>query len=214
MNPVRAIVPQSILAWLCHYANADPSRTFYDFKDRLLHQYADFQGHDIQEIVKECWGSRDHWGDPRGCKGEECRRCNGTGIYDRRWVRLQRWKWGKYIFHIPISSTYIQPDSIQIHGRIIHDNYGKASREAELWLYIVTLQFSMWWRLLSTRAYVDPGLWPMCRFQRIAMWARMTFRWHRCWCGKWFPTWGTGWMACKKCRQTKTFLDQDNDVPF
>jgi hypothetical protein len=216
---VQSIVPRSILAWLCHYANADPSHcrnTFYDLKDRLLRQYAEFRGHDIQEIVKECYGGFDYIGDPRGCKGKECRRCGGTGIYDRRWVRLQRWHWGKYVFHIPDGSTWIKPDSVQIHGRIKHEDYGKASRgrEAELWLYIVTLQFGMWWKVLSTSSYCSPGWWPMCRLQGWAMWARMKFSWHRCWCGKRFPTWGTGWQICKKCRQPKTVTEQDDDMPF
>lgn len=138
--PLHPIVPRSILAWLCHYANADPSfssRYFYDLKDRLLRQFAEFRGHDIQEITKKCWGDkRDDYGDWHGC-GPRCRRCGGTGVWDRRWVRLQKY----------------------------------------------------------------------------AMWARMTFSWKRCWCGKLFPTWGTGWQICKKCRKPKTVSDQD-EVPF
>lgn len=137
-SSVKSIVPRSLLAVLCHYANADPScsrRHFYDLKDRLLRQFAEFRGHDIQEITKECWGGRrDHYGDWSGC-GPTCRRCGGTGVFDRRWVRLQRWQWGNYTFHIPDGDTRIRPESVQIVGRIEHKNYGRASREAELWLY-------------------------------------------------------------------------------
>lgn len=214
---MRTIVPQSILAWLCHYANANPSHRpiFYVLKERLLRQYAEFKGHDIQEITKECWGRLDEWGDPHGCKGETCTRCGGTGIYDRRWVRLQRWQWGKYTFHIPDGSTRIKPDSVQIHGRIQHADYGKASHEAELWLYLATLQFRMWWTVLSTSCYASPGWWPMCRLQGWAMWARMKLSRHGCWrCGKRFFTWGSGWQVCKKCREPKVILEQDNEVPF
>ena len=213
---MKSIVPQSILAWLCHYANANPCHRplFYDLKNRLLRKYAEFRGHDIQEIVNECWGDkRDDYGELYGC-GPTCRRCGGTGIWDRHWVRLQRWHWGKYVFHIPDGSTGIKPDSVQIQGRIEHADYGKASREAELWLYLVTLQFKSWWKVLSSSAYVHPGLYPMCRLQKLAMWARIKLSWQRCWCGKRFLTWGKGWMMCKKCRQPKTFLEQDNEVPF
>lgn len=213
---VHAIVPRSFLAWLCHYANADPSfsrRYFYDLKDRLLRQYAEFRGHDMQEITKECWGDkRDEYGDLHGC-GPKCRRCGGTGVWDRRWVRLQRWQWGKYTFHIPDGDTRIKPDSVQIVGRVEHPDYGKASREAELWLYVVTLQFRTWWHVLSTSAYCSPGWWPMCRLQKCAMWARMKFSWKKCWCGKRFPTWGTGWQICKKCRKPKPVADYD-EAPF
>lgn len=214
---VWSIVPQSILAWLCHYANADPShfkRSFYDLKGRLLRQYARFEGHDVQEITKECWGERDGWGDPIGCKGEGCRRCGGTGIYDRKWIRLQRWRWGRYVFHIPDGLCGRPlPNSLMIHGRIEHPDYGLASREAELWLYIVTLQFGTWWGVLSTSCYCKPRWWPMCRLQGWAMWARMNLHRQRCPCGKRFLTWGSGWMVCKQCRVKPTVLD-DDDVPF
>lgn len=212
-----SLVPKSVLAWLLHYANSDPSypkKTFYDLKDKLLRKYAEFRGHDIQVITKECYGKFDNMGDPLGCIGDGCRRCGGTGIYDRRWIRLQRWHWGKYVFHIPDGETRRMPDSVQIHGHVFHADYGKASREAELWLYIVTLQFKTWWKVASSGCYCSPGWWPMCRLQKIAMWARMKFSWQRCWCGKLFPTWGKGWMMCKKCRQPKSILDQDNEVPF
>jgi len=216
-NFVLSIVPQFILVRLCHLANADSSHcrnTFYDLKDRLLRQYAKFQGHDIQEITKECWGPWNSFGDNDGCSGKDCPRCGGSGIYDRRWVRLQRWQWGKYTFHIPCGDTRIKPDSVQIYGRVKHVDYGKASREAELWLYLVTLNFGMWWKVLSTSSYCKPGWYPMCRLQGWAMWARMSFSWRKCWCGKLFPTWGSGWNICKKCRTPKAVLEQDNEVPF
>lgn len=201
-----SLVPQSVLAWLCHYANANPSgcrNTFYALKDRLLNQYAEFLGYEMQEITKPCWGDkRDDYGDWHGC-GPTCRRCGGTGIFDRKWIRLQRWEWGKYVFHIPDGSTRIQPDSVQIHGRIKHANHVLASREAELWLYVVTLQFGMWWHVLSTSHYVYPKLWPMCRLQKYAMAARMTFTRRRCFCGKRFFKWGTGWLVCKQCRRSR-----------
>ena len=214
-NAIRSLAPSPVLAKLCHYANADPCHRplFYELKTRLLQQYAQFCGHDIQEIVNECHGGLDSMGDPRGCKGKQCRRCGGTGIYQRKWIRLQRWQWGKYTFHVPDGMTAIKPESVQIHGRIQHSNYGKASREAELWLYLLTMQLRSFWKVLRSSSYLSPGLWPMCRLQKIAMWASMKLSWRRCWCGKMFPTWGSGWCICKKCRQPKTVQEQD-DCPF
>lgn len=216
MKYVRLIIPKSIAVILLHYANSSPScRTrFYALKDRLLNQFAEFRGHDIQEIVKECYGDkRDEYGDWHGC-GPKCRRCGGTRIFSRRWVRLQRWQWGKYVFHIPDGDTYVKPESVRIQGRIEHVDYGKSSREAELWLYLFALRFGDWWHVLSTSCYCSPGLWPMCRLQKLAMWARMTFKRQKCLCGRKFTTWGSGWMVCKKCRSPKAVEQRSVDVPF
>ncbi len=217
-SKVRRIVPNSVLAWLCHYANANPSynrSNFYDLKYRLLRQFGTFQGHDVQEITKECYGERlydEYYNDYDYCGcGEHCRRCGGTGIYDQKWIRLQRWQWGKYTFHIPEESTRIKPDSVQIKGRIEHPDYGNASREAELWLYLVTFQFRTWWHVMTATCLCSPGWWPMCRLQKIAFWARLKLSWRKCWCGKWFPTWGSGWQVCKSCRKPRTW---EGEVPF
>src|SRR2546430_712949 len=96
-----------ILALLLHYANANPpwNRTeFYSLKNRLLIRYAKFRGYDLQIIKKECWGPLDpdgDYGDHTGCQGRFCPHCGGTGIFDVRWVRLERWQWGRYLFHRP-----------------------------------------------------------------------------------------------------------------
>ena len=218
---VFSIVPRSVLAMLCHYANADArgNHRFYDLKDRLLRQYAAFDGHDMQVITKECWGDkRDEYGEWTRC-GKSCRRCGGTGVWDQRWVRLQRWRWGKYTFHIPDGDTRIKPDSVQIVGRIEHPDYGRASREAELWLYAVTLQWSTLWKQLSSGYYCQPGFWPMCVMQKLATKLRLLFHRKRCWCGKWFWTWGSGWQICRQCRRPRTRntandLSLEDDVPF
>lgn len=47
-------------AWLLHLANANPPfstrQEFYTLKHRLLKRYGHFEGHQIQEIRKDCWG--------------------------------------------------------------------------------------------------------------------------------------------------------------
>lgn len=211
---VKRIVPSRMLAWLCHLANAGrPSRTFYELKDQLLRQFATFCGHDIQEITKPCWGDqRDAYGDWHGC-GPLCRRCGGTGIFDQRWVRLQRWLWQQYVFHIPDGDTRKRPDSVQIVGRVEHPDYGLASREAELWLYLLTLQLGRFWHVASTSCYAYPKYFPLCRLQRLLMWMRMTFSTRRCWCGRRFVTWGSGWQICRPCRR-RTESHHTDELPF
>lgn len=208
---VWAIAPSRVLSWLCHYANADPmGREFYQLKERLLRKYATFWGHDIQEITKECWGDQWHsrYGYWYGC-GPKCSKCGGTGVFDRRWVRLQRWHWNGYVFHVPDDSTRVKPESVQIVGLVKHPNYGRASREAELWLYLLTLELRTFWYLFTSRSYCNGGLWPLVRMQRVAMRLRMWLQWRKCWCGRWYPTWGSGWCVCRKCRNTYA-----DDVPF
>ena len=210
------VAPKSSLAWLLHVANSSRGlgREFYDLKTRLLRRYATFRGHEMQEITKQCWGDkRDEYGDLYGC-GPNCRRCGGTGIFDRRWVRLQRWEWGRYVFHVPDGDTRNAPCVVTIFGRIEHRDYGKGSREAELWLYLVTGSLKMLWHALTACSYCSPGWWPMCRLQKVAMWSRMRFSWQKCWCGKWFPTWGRGWRICRKCRKCRSQKPVDDDVPF
>ncbi len=214
--PVRSIAPSRVLAWLCHYANADPSwnkSVFYGLKTRLLRKYATFAGHSIQEITKECWGDqRDEYGDLCGC-GPSCTRCGGSGIWDRRWVRLERWDWCGYLFHVPSGTTWKKPDSVQIHGVIEHADYGRASREAELWLYALTFQWKSFWDVLTTSGYCNPGWYPMCQLQRIAIRTRKFVKFQTCWeCGNryWFRKDGT--VRCSACRNNPD--STNDDVPF
>lgn len=214
-----SLVPGFVLAWLCHYANAGATRSFgrrsfYDLKDRLLRKYGEFCGHDMQEVTKKCWGDR-WWNSYDGSVacGPTCLRCGGTGIYDRRWVRLQKWRWGRFEFHIPDGETRVRPESVQIVGLVQHPDYGLASREAELWLYLVTLQWSTWWKVLSSSFYCYPRLWPMCRLQKCATWLKIEASRKRCVCGRKFRTRGSGWQICPRCRKPGDERSS-NDLPF
>lgn len=210
-----------ILATLLHYANASPPscRTeFYRMKERLLKRYGTFCGHDLQEIRKECWGElerNDDWYDRSwlGCTGASCRRCGGTGVFDIRWVRLQRWTWGKYTFHIPDGETRKPPDMPTpnlIRGLIEHPNYGRASNEAVLWLYLL-FDRRLFWRSITGWCCYGRYFYPLTILQRIAMPLRWRLSWQRCLCGKLFFTWGSGWQICRKCRSRSR--DRE-DVPF
>lgn len=200
----------ALLAWLLHYANARPpvfSRDFYDLKTRLLHRFAEFRGHEIQEILKECWG-----GYHTGC-GPKCTRCGGTGVFDLFWVRLERWQWGRYVFHCPAGRTCIKPASVQIRGRIEHAKYGRASNEALLWLYLLTGEWRLLWRSLPSSRMSGRYAWPMLTLQRVIFPVRVWLRWRKCSCGKWFPTRGSGWLVCRKCRWRKA-TGTDEEIPF
>ena len=216
-----SIVPQWVLVRLMHRANSDPSfhrQAFYDLKARLLRKYGTIVSEEYQEITKECWG--DKWHDDgywTGC-GPNCRRCSGTGIYDRRWWRLYKWKWAGFTFHTPAGPGPLctKPDRIHINGRIEHQDYGLSSRECELWLYLVTLQFKTFWYVLSSSSYCHPKWYPLCRLQKVATKFRSTFRRMNCGrCGKRFWTWGTGWCVCKQCRKPKPLeMDHYEELPF
>lgn len=32
----------------------------------------------------------------------------------------------------------------------------------------------------------------------------------KCYCGRWYPEWGSGWLICRKCRKPK----HEEEVPF
>lgn len=217
--PVYRVLPSSTLAWLCHYANADPSWNrdcFYKLKLRLLHQFAVSLGIITQEITKECWG--DQWDDDGyrfGC-GPECTRCKGTGIFDQRWVYLEKWQWGKYTFLVPDGFTRIKPPSVEISGHVIHPNYGKASREAELWLYVATLQWKTWWKTIRSSCYTHPGWWPMCRIQKVVMHFRLRKSFQKCpYCLRWCPRLWPGRRWHRRCQNRLPVQAIDfDDAPF
>lgn len=205
---------QRVLACLLHYSNADPPhwrKAFYDIKNRLLRRYGTFRGHELQEIRKECWGPRewDHgWCEWKylGCAGKTCIACDGTGLFDIRWVRLERWEWCGYVFHRPDGDTRIQPNpenegyKRRIIGRIEHPEYGRKPREAVLWLLLLTGEWRRLWYALSTSRSCGRHLWPLLNVQAVTMEVSMFLSWRRCYCGRRYPTWGTGWQICKRCR--------------
>lgn len=212
----RAILPKVIVRRLLHLANADPPcvgrHDFFALKESILRRWATFDGHDMQEIVKQCWGDkRDEWGDWHGC-GPQCRKCGGTGVFSIRWNRLQRWKWGKYLFLIPDGSTFSEPASVQIQGRVTHQDYGKKSREAVLWLFLACCRWQSFWRVFKGARYCRFSLYPLCNLQIIYSHLRTWFEWlswAKCWqCNRFFPTWGKRHL-CPQC------LDQcGEDIPF
>lgn len=210
-------------AYLLHIANRQPfgvhRNDFYDLKHRLLQRYGRFTGHQIQEIRKDCWGERrydDQDLDSDGYTtvpcGPNCKRCRGTGIYDIRWVRLERWEFCKYVFHVPAGDTRIIPSPYppkdMIRGRIEHGGDGRSSAEAAMWLYVLCGEWRLWWRCCCS-SFCTCGWYPMLHAQRIVTHLRCFFSRATCFCGKRFWTWGSGWCVCPKCRNTNP-----DEMPF
>lgn len=201
-----------ILATLLHYANADPPfyrERFYALKDRLLQKYASRAGQDVQHIKDRCWG---YMADQE-CGGPTCSKCGGTGVYSEFFVLLDRYKWHGYIFHRPVSRvTKSVPGWPTIVGRIQHKRSGRANAEACLWLYLLTGEWRLFARALRSSATCGRHAWPLLNLQRVVFHIAINLRRQRCWCGRSFMTWGSGWQICNACREARTA--DTEELPF
>lgn len=211
-----------LIGWLLHLANASPPYTlreeFYALKDRLRARYGVADGHDVQHLRKECWG----YLGAGGCLGKTCTKCGGSGIFEERWVLLERFTIGSYRFHRPLGLTARRPATIE--GRIEHDGADHwAAREALLWLALVFDR-----RLLVavvTRGGARVGwTWhPFTTLQSVASracwrssWIRHFFRRERCWtCERlYFPSFGKHVLSrCSPCSRLFESYD-DEEIPF
>ncbi len=189
---------QAILVRLLHWANSSPPcnrMQFYVLKTRLLNRYGRFVGHEIQEIKKECWGRYE-----TPC-GPKCHKCGGTGVFDIRWVRLERWEWRGFCFHTPAGDTRKPCLRVDIHGRIEHKDYGRLSNEAVLWLYLLCGEWKLLARALRESYCCGRYWWPFLNLQRIWMNVSIKTSRHKCYqCDQRFFTFGSGWLVCGKCR--------------
>lgn len=163
LHPYRHVLSRLLL-----WANSSPPlttrREFYDLKRRILKRHGVIAGQLLQEITRECWG---YYG--RDC-GPKCGKCGGTGIYSRKWVYLGKWTMSGLSFLVPELTDYPPPDArraVDIHGRVEHMDYGLLSGEAGLWLYLLTGEFRLFWRELSSHHYCRPGWWPLLNVQKL-----------------------------------------------
>jgi hypothetical protein len=212
-----------LLAWLLHIANTDVGMTnrseFYALKERLLRKYGRFAGHQIQEIKKPCWGPwGDEYGERKGCQGEKCPRCRGTGVFDFRWVRLERWEWAGYVFHRPVDDSRVipspYPPADMILGRIEHKDYGRAANEARLWLYLICGEWRLFGKEMKSHAYARPGWWPLTNLQRPVMHMAMVFHRATCSCGRRYWTYGGASYKCYCPRCMKRLSSSIDTTPF
>lgn len=126
----------SFLPELLRIANANArrmhlSREFYGLKDRLLQQHGQKIGEDVQYIVDKCWTC---YGEgtlpaPRvGAYPIKCGHCYGTGVWQHRYVLLDRWQLGPHVFHRPVGRT--ERRDVTISGLISHEgvDYNESMR--------------------------------------------------------------------------------------
>lgn len=145
---IRAIVGR-LLAPVLGAANASPpmpgTEGFYAIKDRILNRWGTRDGEDAQRIEKKCW---DCGGDGRSAWDDgPCYRCDGDGIFDVVYYRLERWRLGGRVFHRPAGrmtfleyKAAITADGARapIRGRVEHRRpKGWRAREAALWLALI-----------------------------------------------------------------------------
>jgi hypothetical protein len=112
-----------LLGEILHLANQQPpfglKSDFYQLKDKLLTRWGVFVGHDLQHIVRYCYGcngegeipeTRNIFGNPWFIT-QKCPRCGGSGIYRQFWVNLKRYRLGGREFHIPLQRFYFEKDA-------------------------------------------------------------------------------------------------------
>lgn len=115
-----------VRSWFC---NAwDARERFYALKREILLNHGHAAGYDIQRIQKTCWrcdgtgvvqlGS----GYPFGHGGEQdyCQKCLGTGIFQDRWILLNRYSVAGLIFHCPAGDFVPNGTAPTIKGLIEH----------------------------------------------------------------------------------------------
>lgn len=122
-----------ILSYLLHHANrSSKAPEFYAIKTRLLKKHGVFIGHDVQHIPgKKCFscqgtGIYTGYSYYDGSMWEDiCYQCN-SGWYKRpMWVVLERYRFGKYVFHQPLKKVWHIhdvdiPNAVKIDGYIDH----------------------------------------------------------------------------------------------
>lgn len=206
------------LATLLHLANSQPpwqfKREFYAIKERLLKRYGTPDDADVQHLPgKQCWTCD---GTGLYSKYSECRKCWGTGWYlSPVWVCLDRYRWGKYVFHMPgeVSYTKPEPDITRIFGYVEHRGYGKRSDEAFAWLCLLCGEWRLLWRWLNASYYTSFPWWPWLSVQ-LAI-GTVSYYWER-WnrkcvgCGKMIR--GNGSWHCDACREECNSVSED--IPF
>lgn len=118
---------KTILSWLLHHANRyGKNHHFYSIKSRILKNYGELVGYDVQEIEgKRCYSCNGTgiWNGWHPGQRDTCWNCYG-GWYKRpEWNTLQVYQFGIYRFHIPYERLYYKPEiKSVIQGYIQHQS--------------------------------------------------------------------------------------------
>lgn len=216
----------SRLLWL---ANAQMSSCIdrtagYAIKERILRRWGALVGEDIQHIKRMCYGcdgSGEYW------TGADCYRCAGSGIYDEKWIRLERWELAGRVFHRPAGyMSRPMNGMVTVEGRIIHERPNlRACEEALFWLALMFDRSLFRRMMMSGRAY--GSLWMPLRglqalvFETRAIVRRIAFRRSCMTCGRhWIRWFERGRIhKCPQCvTRTGTLAyssaGDDDDLPF
>lgn len=177
---------------MLHIANTRPAmRTeFYALKKRILEARGQRDGYDLQhfdgKICFACDGAGE-WYHPSGDYGDVCERCWGTGYWRLpRVVILDRYRFGKYRFHVPRDEPIYHKATIQnlidsegaannqIKGFVEHRYIdGSAPELSMVWLFLIYGQWKAIWKwLTSSRRHG----WQWHPFF-ILQWIACTTRW-------------------------------------
>lgn len=237
-----------LLGEVLHVANATPpvlaKSDFYRMKDRLLRRFGTPDGFDVQHIVKEChacYGQKTITEEIRNCGvvvsvERNCRRCNGTGVYEQFWTHLLRYTIGQRQFHLPERKFYEDPhlelQRPMITGYVTHRRYPfYFSNEAFLLLALLfdrklfAENFGRWgmssWKV-TPLVILSNFAWKAKRFhltiEKICWRARRTFiEFRQRHCRHEFPT-ETSWYfdVCSKCgvERWRIYLFEPDEFPF
>lgn len=122
----------------------DEREAFYKLKQAILEAYGTRDGEDVQRIIKKCWRCKEGIYVSRGYfyddwdvgDGEVCVKCNGSSIYDLSYIRLERWRLGKCVFHRPLQRSASPPGKVTIDG-VIPKVYGRMTMPCQRVLAMV-----------------------------------------------------------------------------
>lgn len=190
MNPIPKLL---------HIANSYPhaidKERFYAMKARILKRWAKPDGYDVQHFEgKTCWRCNgtgfedDSYFDP---DWDDCWKCGGCGWFKPPvWIVLDRYRFGKFVFHTPAERVYEKPETPSqtktIYGLVSHRDYGYRKPA---------------YAALALGMIFDWGL------VRIAIRDRVG----RCKIAQQYKRWKAE-QDKKRCDQTKIFVDEE--VPF
>ena len=182
MNPLPQIL---------HIANSYPHAVdkdrFYTLKLKILMKHGTPDGFDVQHFLgKECWNC-DGTGTFYHASGtpDQCDRCCGGWHKLPKWVRLPRWKFGRFVFHSVGEVTHSEAvvkawgePAEKFTGFLAHKDYTiRQMKRAHMllgllcdWGYMRAALAEVWrysrWAAFFTKRCADcrRHLWPLRRY--------------------------------------------------
>lgn len=202
-------------SWALACANSNPhaheffrgdcyGNPFYRFKDRFLMIFGIPDGYDLQRLKLECNGcdGTGRWGRWRSDGGEFCRRCNGSGVFEWRHVKLVRYDVQGLTFHRP--------------EWISGDTFAELSAGAQT-MFTAPIEH---WKATATDARLA-CCWLMLRFDRKALrgylraWiATAWFNWMHYSDGRLRPVQRIAWAVSSVLARARRMWRREAELPF